>query len=141
MNIQELATELRGMNFCVRRRDTPRDDSLTLHTEWREELTLEADTLAAHLAPKRAVLYQRNPAPFTSDDLRLRGALFSFYPYGRPTFLPFYSEKEPEFDVRARLIRNHLVVLSQLELVETPARGMYLVTDLGREVLRNLIGR
>ncbi len=38
------------------------------------------------------------------------------------------------------LIRNHLVVLSQLELVETPARGMYLVTDLGREVLRNIIG-
>jgi len=87
------------MNFCVRKRDTPCDDSLTLHTEWREELTVEADTLAANLAPKRAVLYQRNPAPFTSDDLRLREELFRFYPYRRPTFLPFYFDKEPEFDV------------------------------------------
>ena len=90
------------MNFCVRRRDTPRDDSLTLHTEWREELTVKADTLAANLAPKRAVLYQRNPAPFTSGDLRLRGKLLRVYPYRRPTRLPFYFEKEPEFDVVKR---------------------------------------
>jgi hypothetical protein len=100
--IQELASKLRGMNFSVRRRDTPRDDSLTLHVEWREKLTVEADTLAANLAPMRAVLYQRSPAPFTSHDLRLREVLFGFYPRERPTFLPFYLEKEPEFDVVER---------------------------------------
>ena len=39
---------------------------------------------------------------------------------------------------RPGLVRNHLVVLTELELIEAPVRGNYLITDLGLLLLNNL---
>lgn len=36
--------------------------------------------------------------------------------------------------ISAQYVRNTLRVLSELRLVETPARGVYLITDLGKLV-------
>jgi predicted transcriptional regulator len=38
----------------------------------------------------------------------------------------------------AQYVRNTLRVLTELSLVETPVRGVYLITDFGKEVLNRL---
>jgi len=40
--------------------------------------------------------------------------------------------------ITAQYIRNTLGVLTELKLVETPVRGIYLITELGKYVLNNL---
>ena len=40
---------------------------------------------------------------------------------------------------RPGLVRNHLVVLSELELIEAPVRGNYLITKLGINLLDSLL--
>lgn len=37
-------------------------------------------------------------------------------------------------------VKNKLNVLSELKLVETPARGTYTITDLGKSVLDEVVG-
>ncbi len=44
-----------------------------------------------------------------------------------------------ELQATASYVRNILVVLQDLSLVETPARGPYEITPLGRDVLENVV--
>jgi len=44
-------------------------------------------------------------------------------------------EISEKLKVNAQHVRNILLVLSELKLVETPARGVYLITELGKYVL------
>lgn len=67
--------------------------------EHREELKVVADTLKSLLSPKRAVLYQREPAPFTVKDMELRRRILELYPRDRITPLPFFFSSEPKFEV------------------------------------------
>ena len=41
-------------------------------------------------------------------------------------------------NVSSQYVRNILTVLMELKLVETPARGVYIITGLGRKVLKEL---
>lgn len=41
-------------------------------------------------------------------------------------------------NVTRQYVRNILMILAQLKLVETPARGVYLITDLGETVLHEI---
>lgn len=65
----------------------------------REELRVSADTISARLAPMRAVLYQKDPAPFTARDLDLRSRILKLYPRNRSTPFPFFYQEEPKFEV------------------------------------------
>ena len=65
----------------------------------REELRVRADTLAAYLPPFRAVLLQREAAPFTGSDLDLRSRLFRMYPRDIRSPLPMLYMDEPKFEV------------------------------------------
>ncbi len=65
----------------------------------REEVHVKAETLSARLAPFRAVLYQKEKAPFTRKDMELRETVLALYPYDTPTYVPFrFGEKEPKFE-------------------------------------------
>ncbi len=54
-------------------------------------MKIEADTLRARLSSNRAVLYQRENAPFTARDMALRGRVMELYPHNSPTPFPFSS--------------------------------------------------
>jgi len=41
-------------------------------------------------------------------------------------------------NVSSQHVRNILTVLMELKLVETPARGVYIITELGRNVLKEI---
>ncbi|RJS90131.1 hypothetical protein CW700_01640 [Candidatus Bathyarchaeota archaeon] len=63
------------------------------------EIRVRADTLSASLFAWKAHLFQRDRAPFTKKDLRLREIVFSLYPRTRPNPLPWLFTHEPPFEV------------------------------------------
>jgi len=75
------------------------DTDLTLRTDKRYKLQVNADTLVAFLAGTRATLSQKTPAPFTRKDIQLRRKILDLYPRSRPSLIHLYSSKEPKFDV------------------------------------------
>lgn len=86
--------------FEVKPITMPREDwEIVVNPFDRDELQVRADTLAARLAPMRAVLYQRAPAPFTSRDMDLRRRILKLYPRDRSTPFPIFLQKEPKFEV------------------------------------------
>lgn len=60
------------------------------------EIEFKADTLYALVAPRRAVLFQKERKPFTGKDQELRKRILELYPF--KIRLPFFG-KEPEFEV------------------------------------------
>ena len=77
----------------------PPDDRRNMSPYGREKLRVRADTLGAYLAPERAVMYQREPQPFTARDLELRKRIFELYTRDRATPLPLFFQDEPKFEV------------------------------------------
>ena len=67
----------------------------------REHLRVRADNLSARLAHMRAVLYQRDWAPFTERDVELRRKIREIYDRDLMTPLPLAFKTEPEFEVEA----------------------------------------
>jgi len=53
-----------------------------------------------------------------------------------PRITPFEISKKAEMS--AQYTRNTLRVLTELQLVKTPVRGVYLITDLGKCLLSHL---
>lgn len=78
----------------------PEDElKMSIHIKEVRELRVKADTLSAFLMPSRAVLSQKERAPFTGRDLRLRERVLEIYTHSRPTPLPFMLGDEPKFEV------------------------------------------
>lgn len=48
------------------------------------------------------------------------------------------AEIAEKIEVTVQYVRNVLRVLAELKLVETPVRGVYRITDLGKYVLDSL---
>ncbi len=65
---------------------------LVFKEDMRRELKVEADTLRVTLEPFRAILFQREAAPFTARDLALRNTVVELY----DRLGPFNSEPIPE---------------------------------------------
>jgi len=72
---------------------------LVFRKDEREELKVSADTLTAWLSVFRAVLSQKEAAPFTARDLELRKKVLELYPRSRPTPFPWLFGHEPKFEV------------------------------------------
>lgn len=99
VDLKEIARELGGL-FSIEPLNMPRDDrELSLLKDMREELRVKADTLGAMLSPVRAVLFQREAAPFTARDMELRRRVLELYPRDRPTPFPMFFSEEPKFEV------------------------------------------
>jgi len=61
------------------------------------QIEVKADTLSAYLAPSKAVLFQKESAPFTKRDLELRQTILALYTHVLPGPLPFFYRREPKF--------------------------------------------
>jgi hypothetical protein len=72
---------------------------LAVFKDFREELKIEADNIKAFLSPQRAVLFQKEPAPFTAKDMELRKRILELYPRDRITPIPIFFNREPEFEI------------------------------------------
>ena len=99
VDLKEVAREMGGV-FSINILTIPKDDrELSLLKDMREELSVKADTLGAMLSPVRAVLFQRETAPFTARDMELRRRVLELYPRERPTPFPMFFSEEPKFEV------------------------------------------
>jgi len=78
---------------------TSTETEIDLRKAERDVLKVKADTLEAILDIYKAVLYQREDAPFTTRDLELRNKLFELYTRNRPTPFPWQYLEEPKFAV------------------------------------------
>jgi len=97
VDIDELSDELSRM-FEVKPVGYPEitKHELSLYKEVRDEILVKADTVGAYISKVRAVLFQRERAPFTSRDLELRRRLLELYPRDRPSPFPWgFSDEEP----------------------------------------------
>lgn len=99
VDLEEVAKEL-GETFSVEWTAGPSAETeIDVRKAEREVLKVKADTLGAFLDIYKAVLYQTEPAPFTTRDQRLRNKLFELYAKNRPTPFPWEYLKEPKFVV------------------------------------------
>lgn len=99
VHLGDVARDL-GKDFTVKIISLPKSDvDPTLRLDNRYGLQITADTLTAFLAGARATLSQKNTAPFTDRDLKLRQIILDLYPKNRPTIIHLYSQTEPKFDV------------------------------------------
>lgn len=97
VDIDELSGEL-STEFEVKPVNTPEStiQELSLYKEVRNEILIKADTLGAYISRVRAVLFQRDTAPFTPLDMELRRRLLEVYPRDRPSPFPWsFSDEEP----------------------------------------------
>jgi len=74
------------------------ESKMHLHLYNLRELKLKADTLNAFISLHRAVLFQKDKAPFTHNDMELRRRILEIYPRNRPTPFPFLVNDEPKFE-------------------------------------------
>ena len=87
-------------DFVVELRPMPTGRvDLSIYKFEREGLKVSADTLAVFLHPFKAVLFQREPAPFTSRDLNLRNRILELYRKNRSSLLSTSVYSEPKFQV------------------------------------------
>jgi len=78
----------------------PREDSeLSIFKDDRHELEVKADTLTGMLSAFRAVLSQKEAAPFTEKDVALRNKVLELYPRNSSTPFPWGFTHEPKFKV------------------------------------------
>ena len=102
-NLEELATKLKERFTLVkspaRKKKEPWDLAARAWSDAREEIEVKADTLFARLSSFRAILFQKEKAPFTGKDMELRETVLALYP--RSTATPIvgpFSSKEPKFE-------------------------------------------
>jgi hypothetical protein len=100
VDIDELGGEL-SEKFEVRPVNVPESTiyELSLYKNMREETLVKADTLGAYISRFRAVLFQRDMAPFTSRDMELRSRILEVYPRDRPSPFPWAFSEEESFEV------------------------------------------
>lgn len=86
-------------SFMVEMNIRPSDkQELALLKDERDELKVCADTLFTMLSRFRAVLYQKNAAPLTATDMKLRKTVLELYPRNRSTPFPWAFSSEPKFE-------------------------------------------
>lgn len=99
IDLKKVSEDL-GRSFSVKMYIRPRDEhEISLLKDERDELKVSADTLSAFLSRFRAVLYQKEAAPFTAKDMEFRNKIFELYPRNRPTPFPWMFSHEPKFEI------------------------------------------
>jgi len=99
VDLDALAKEMEE-DFVVELRPMPTGRvDMSIYKFEREGLKVSADTLAVFLHPFKAVLFQREPAPFTSRDLNLRNRILELYRKNRSSILSTSTYSEPKFQI------------------------------------------
>ena len=91
LNLESLSKKL-SENFDVKKLEIPRYELvLSMRVDHLDEYLVKSDTLTVYLAPSKAVMSQKKPAPFTPRDLELRHRIMEHYPYR--------ARSEPQFEI------------------------------------------
>ncbi len=100
VDLDALAKEMEE-DFVVELRPMPTGPvDLSPYKFDRDGLKISADTLAVFTYPFKAVLFQREPAHFTSKDLKLRNRILELYPKNKSSLLSIGAAySEPKFQV------------------------------------------
>lgn len=75
----------------------PSEYEISIHKNTRKEIIIKADTVGAIISTFRAILYQREKAPFTQRDLKLRQEILDLYPRRSASPIPIGYSTEPKF--------------------------------------------
>ena len=98
IDVDKLAEELSEKYKVEPIKDHGWDLELTYMKELRDRYMIKSDTLVVFLSIFRVVMTQKVTAPLTARDLELRDRMIKLFPMERPTFLPWQSNTEPEFE-------------------------------------------
>jgi hypothetical protein len=99
IDLKKVSEDL-GRSFSVKMYIRPRDNlEFIFEKDERDELKVSSDTLSAMLSRSRAVLYQKEVAPFTARDMELREKVLELYPRNTPTPFPWSFSYEPKFEI------------------------------------------
>lgn len=91
-------------DFEIKRLNVPTGErDITPSPFEREGLCIHADTIKARLAPMRAVLFQKDHAPFTERDLELRRKVIEIYPRNRASPFTLGLLPEPKFEIKKEI--------------------------------------
>lgn len=71
---------------------------MSIYKNERDGIQCKADNLSAFLYEYKAVLYQKNPAPFTEKDLKMRDIVLETYPRTSSSMLSTAFQSEPAFE-------------------------------------------
>jgi hypothetical protein len=83
------------------RRPDEKGEFISLGERDIARIEVKADTLSAYIAPSKAVLFQKESAPFTKRDMELRETLLALYPHVIPAPIPLFYRREPKFKMHA----------------------------------------
>ena len=96
IDLQKLKVML--SEFEVVNRPMPSSErDMSIYRNERDGIQCKADNLSAFLYEYKAVLYQKKPAPFTENDLRVREIVLETYPKTRSGILSTAIQREPAF--------------------------------------------
>jgi hypothetical protein len=98
IDVDKLAEELSEDYVVKPMEDYGWDLELTYMKEMRDRYMIKSDTLVVFLSIFRVVMTQKVQAPLTPKDMRLRKKMLELFPESRPTFLPWQTSREPEFE-------------------------------------------
>ena len=100
VNVDKEADQL-GVEFEIIPINTPElsEQEVPIHKTTRKEIIVKADTVGAIIGTFRAILYQKEKAPFTHRDLLLRQKILELYPRTTPSPLPIMPSFEPKFTI------------------------------------------
>lgn len=101
INVDDLVDDFRDYEQVMKE---PPDDpqKMSIQRYNLKELWVRSDTVRAFLSPHKAVLAQKERAPFTEKDIELRRMVLKLYPRSRATPFPFNVSTEPEFEVEEK---------------------------------------
>ena len=100
VNVDKEANRL-GADFEIKPINTPElsEQEVAIYKTTRKEIIVKADTVDAIIGTFRAILYQKEKAPFTHQDLLLRQKILELYPRTTPSPLPIMPSFEPKFTI------------------------------------------
>ncbi len=98
IDVDKLAEELSEDYKVEPIKDHGWDLELTYMKEMRDRYLIKSDTLVVFLSIFRVVMTQKVGAPLTAKDMKLREKMMELFPKERPTFLPWQTSTEPEFE-------------------------------------------
>jgi hypothetical protein len=98
INVDNEAERL-SKDFEIKPLNTPEpsEREVSIYKNTRKEIIIKADTLGAIISTFRAILYQKEKAPFTTKDMKLRQEILDLYPRRSASPLPIGYSFEPKF--------------------------------------------
>ena len=99
VDLDKISKELHPLFRVEKIPRSPDKEQIISSHKRREHVKITADTLMVRLSSTRAVLYQKEKAPFTEKDIKLRQKILQIYTHSQSSFFLWEVNPEPKFEV------------------------------------------